>query len=112
MSEQPLPTAKPDDQPIEAGEVGRSRSCHSTRPSTGPRRRGRWPPVTEITLQEQGRARLEHVRQNGLLQYRPINPLLAWPKPLGWGRARRMRSDLNYILKLEGIDYRFEAFLY
>ena len=69
-------------------------------------------PVTEITLQERGRARLEHVRQNGFLQYRPINPLLAWPKPLGWERARRMMSDLNYILKLEGIDYRFEAFLY
>jgi len=40
-------------------------------------------PATEITLQERGRTRQEHVRQNGFLQYRPINPLLAWPKPLG-----------------------------
>jgi hypothetical protein len=68
--------------------------------------------VKEMVLQERGRARLECVRQNGFLQHRPINPLLAWPKPLGWERARRMMSDLNYILTREGIDYHFEAFLY
>jgi hypothetical protein len=68
--------------------------------------------INETTLQERGRSRLEHVRRNGFLQQRPINPLLAWPKPFGWERARRMMNDLNYILKCEGIDYRFGGFLY
>ena len=68
--------------------------------------------ISEITLQERGRTRLEHVRKNGFLQHRPINPLLAWPNPLGWERAKRMMRDLNYIFESEGIDYRFEAFLY
>jgi hypothetical protein len=69
-------------------------------------------PHNEMTLQERGRARLEYVRRNGFLQHRPINPLLALPKPLGWERAKRMMHDLNHILTSEGIEYRFEAFLY
>lgn len=40
-------------------------------------------PLTQMALHERGRARLEHVRRNGFLQHRPINPLLALPKPLG-----------------------------
>jgi len=68
--------------------------------------------MNEITLRQRGRERLEYVRRNGFLQHRPINPLLAWPKPDGGERARRMMSDLNYILRLEGIDYHFEVFLY
>ena len=69
-------------------------------------------PLNERTLQERGRARLAHVRRNGFLQHRPINPLLALPKPLGWERAQRMRRDLNHILRSEGIEYSFTPFLY
>ena len=68
--------------------------------------------VTENGLKERGRARLEHIKRHGFLQHRPINPLLAWPMQFGWDRARRMMQDLNYILRSEGIEYAFEAFLY
>ncbi len=68
--------------------------------------------MSEITLRQRVRERLEYVRRNGFLQDRPLNPLLAWPKLRGGERDRRMVSDLNYILKLEGIEYQCEAFLY
>jgi hypothetical protein len=68
--------------------------------------------VTENGIKERGRDRLEHIKRHGFLQERPINPLLAWPLQFGWDRARRMMQDLNYILRSEGIEYGFEAFLY
>jgi hypothetical protein len=68
--------------------------------------------LDEGQLGRRGRARLEHVKRHGFLLHRPVNPLVAWPSDLGWDRARRMRDDLNYILRSEGIEYSFTAFLY
>ena len=44
MSEQSVPTIKPDDQPIDAGEVGELKDLpfHEAQ-HIKPRRRGRWP---------------------------------------------------------------------
>jgi hypothetical protein len=68
---------------------------------------------SEDGLRQRGRDRLEQVRRHGFLQQRPINPLLAWPRPLGTsGRSSRMMRDLNYLLEGVGIDYRFQAYLY
>lgn len=67
---------------------------------------------SEESLLKRGRDRMEQVKKHGFLQQRPINPLLAWPETFGWERAKRMRSDLNYILQSVGIDYQFEAFTY
>jgi hypothetical protein len=50
--------------------------------------------------------------EGNLLYAAVSNPLLAWQASFGWDRARRMMNDLNYILDSEGIDFRFEAFLF
>ena len=70
------------------------------------------PLMTEVEIRERGKSRMEHVRRNGFLQHRPINPLLAWPMHLGSDRAERMKQDLNLILRSEGIEFVFDVFQY
>lgn len=68
--------------------------------------------VNESALRDRARDRLDRVKRHGFLDQRPINPLLACPRFFGPDRARRMRDDLNRILRSEGIDYSFDEFLY
>ncbi len=68
--------------------------------------------VNESALRDRAKDRLEYVKRHGFLIQRPINPLLAWPTRFGRDRARRMKNDLNHILRSEGIEYTFEDFLY
>lgn len=63
--------------------------------------------MTEASLRERTRLRSQHIRQNGFIVQRPINPLLACPQFTGESSARRMQEDLNYLLAQQGIDYRF-----
>lgn len=68
--------------------------------------------VNESALRARSRDRLDHVKRHGFLLQRPINPLLACPLSFGRGRVSRMKSDLNHILRSEGVEYAFEDFLY
>ena len=52
---------------------------------------------------------VDHIRKNGYLQQRPINPLLVYPRTFGQERASRLRSDLNQLVIQQGLDFRFEA---
>jgi len=63
-------------------------------------------------LKERIKNRVRHVRKNGFLEERPINPLLAYPAYLGKSGAEVMTSELNSILDDQGIKYRFKHFLY
>ena len=64
------------------------------------------------SLSQRTRLRAKAIRENGFLQSRPINPVVAVPKWFSKERARRMASDLQHILKQQGIDNRFEYTLY
>lgn len=67
------------------------------------------------SLKSRARQRKDHIRRNGFLQQRPINPLLAWPKDVGISdkeRAKRLRADLSHIWRRQGIEYEFEYFVY
>lgn len=68
--------------------------------------------VNESALRDRARDRLERVKRYGFLHQRPINPLLACPPAFGVDRARRMRDDLNHILRSEGIEYTFSEIIY
>lgn len=69
-------------------------------------------PVTRDALRSRGRQRTEALKRFGYLQGNPINPLLAWPKRFGEGRAKRMATDINHLMKSAGIDYQFQWVLY
>jgi hypothetical protein len=68
--------------------------------------------VNEAALHARAKDRLDHVKRNGFLLQRPINPVLACPSRFGKDRARRMKNDLNYVLRSEGIEYTFKEFMY
>ena len=59
-------------------------------------------------LKSRRRKLADHVRKNGYLQQRPINPLLVYPQNFGEARARRLKSDLNRLVTQNGLDFRFE----
>jgi hypothetical protein len=63
-------------------------------------------------LRKRARSRADHIRRNGFLQSRPINPALAFPRHLGERRASRMKQDLEGIWKLQGIEAAFGLCLY
>lgn len=67
---------------------------------------------TPDSLKKRTRQRASAIRDNGFLQSRSMNPVLAAPKKFGAERAKRMASDLWYILKQQGIDIRFHWCLY
>ncbi len=52
---------------------------------------------------------VDHIRKNGYLQQRPINPLLVYPQSFGQERASRLRRDLNQLVIQQGLNFRFEA---
>lgn len=67
---------------------------------------------TEASLRIRAKERSNFVRRYGFLQHRSITPAIAYPQHLGERPARRLKKDLNRILELQGIDFRFEFFLY
>lgn len=68
------------------------------------------PPTTcdEAQLRDRAKRRSQHIRRNGFLEQRPINPLLAFPFYVGEDAACRMQEDLNYVLRQQNLGYRFE----
>ena len=60
-------------------------------------------------LKDRRRMLADHIRENGYLQQRPINPLLVYPQNFGENRARRLKNDLNWLVDRNGLDFRFEA---
>ena len=62
------------------------------------------PPASfsESALLSRGKQRADHIRHNGFLELRPVNPLLAWPKHLGDERARRMPGGAGRYLPRSG----------
>ncbi len=60
-------------------------------------------------LKSRRRKLTDHIRKNGYLQQRPINPLLVYPRSFGQERASRLRSDLNQLVIQQGLDFQFEA---
>ena len=72
-------------------------------------------PLSEDNLKRRASSREKFIRDNGFLDHRPINPLLAWPKhreTRRGERANRMMRDLNYLWRNQGINYEFECFRY
>lgn len=63
--------------------------------------------AAEYTLRKRFKDRAEHIRRNGFLQSRPINPVIAWPKIKGDPAARRMTTDFNSILEDQEAAFRF-----
>jgi len=67
---------------------------------------------TVDALRDRVKARIESIRRNGFLEQRSINPLLAYPRYMKDAGARRMQSDLNYILESQQILFKFKYVLY
>jgi hypothetical protein len=67
------------------------------------------PELSEGILKERTRDRSQHVRKYGFLEQRPVNLLLAFPDGLGEPSERRMRNDLNHILRDKGIRFEFRS---
>jgi len=67
--------------------------------------------VTADALRKRSRIRQKQVRRYGFLEQRPIKPLLACPKTFGKERARRLKNDLNFIMRKSGIKFMFERWL-
>jgi hypothetical protein len=61
----------------------------------------------EESMKNRAIQRARQIRQNGYLEQRPINPLLAFPSRLGSIRANRLQRDLNWIIKNQGLDFKF-----
>jgi hypothetical protein len=66
----------------------------------------------EHALLDRARSRADHIRQNGFLVRRPINPVLAFPKRLGEKRAVRMKRDLETIWNSQGVGATFGLCVY
>jgi hypothetical protein len=61
----------------------------------------------EESMKNRAVQRARQIRQNGYLEQRPINPLLAFPSRFGSVRANRLQRDLNWIIKNQGLDFKF-----
>jgi hypothetical protein len=71
------------------------------------------PPVRldEVSLRRRGRERSEKLKKFGLLQHRPLNPLLACPASrFNNLRAKRLLHDLNHILEDQRLPFRFSRY--
>ena len=68
--------------------------------------------ASEKELEDRARARVDHIRRNGFLTGRPINPALAWPANLGETRGKRFKNDLERIWAQQRVDARFEFVCY
>lgn len=62
---------------------------------------------TDRSLQARARLRMDHIRQNGFLVQRSINPALAWATKFGRERADRLKEHLEAILLDQGIETTF-----
>jgi len=62
---------------------------------------------TSKALAKRAKDRSFSIRSNGYLEQRPINPLLAWPTNFSKERAERMRRDLNWHVKKQGLNFEF-----
>ena len=60
-------------------------------------------------LKHRRRKLVDHIRKNGYLQQRPINPLLVYPQNFEEARARRLKQDLNWLVAQNELDFRFES---
>ena len=60
-------------------------------------------------LKSRRRKLTDHLRKNGYLQQRPINPLLVYPQSFGQERASCLKRDLNWLVIQQGLDFQFEA---
>ena len=68
----------------------------------GPRR------ADDESLTRRSRSRMEHIRKNGFLIRRSINPVIAWPAHLGQSRGERLKKDLESIWAEHGIEAAFQ----
>ena len=59
-------------------------------------------------LKERARNRMRCVERNGFLRSMDISLALAWPARLSVVRAKRMKHDLNHILKKRKINFQFK----
>lgn len=64
--------------------------------------------VTADALRERARRRARMIVENGFLENRAINPLVAAPERFGRDSAERLRRDFNSILERQGITFRFQ----
>jgi hypothetical protein len=60
--------------------------------------------ASEEAIKSRALARATHVRRNGFLVRRPINPALGWPAELTRVRGERMRRDLEFLLSEQGVE--------
>src|SRR5207248_1166903 len=64
--------------------------------------------VDEASLRRRGRERSDKLKRHGLIQSRPMNPLLACPtNRFSHARGERLRHDLNSILEEQNLPFRF-----
>ena len=61
------------------------------------------------SLENRTKKRSQLIRDNGYLEQRFINPLLAYPDQFGEERAIRLQKDLNDLVKRQGLDFRFST---
>jgi hypothetical protein len=67
--------------------------------------------VDERSLGRRGRERSDYLKRFGLLQHRPLNPLLACPASrFDQRRAERLLHDMNEILNDQRLPFRFGRF--
>lgn len=64
------------------------------------------------SLKDRARRRCLVIERHGFVHSHAINPALAWPVKLPETRARRMESDLNYILRKRNIEQQFQLIRY
>lgn len=67
--------------------------------------------INEDSLRKRGRDRMSQLKRFGLLQHRPLNPVLACPRSkFSDARAERLRFDFNALLEDQHLPFRFSRF--
>ena len=68
--------------------------------------------LSEANLRTRAWDRSNHVRKNGFLIRRPIDPVLAWPSRLNDQGGIRLQKDLEMIWESQGVKERFRLIRY
>ncbi|MGI0086043.1 MAG: hypothetical protein ACREBQ_13270, partial [Nitrososphaerales archaeon] len=68
--------------------------------------------ASETSLRVRARERNNHIRRNGFLIRRPINPLLAWPANRDGRGGIRLKQDLEGIWENQGVSEKFGLISY
>ena len=68
--------------------------------------------LSEANLKTRAWDRSDHVRKNGFLIRRAIDPVLAWPSSLNERGGIRMKEDLEMIWESQGVKERFRLIRY